>query len=146
MSLNLECFNHYPSPIAFEQNKFIPQLKKANKYLSENCLILKGAPLFSLEMIEFNLVSDDTIADIHEKFMDDPTPTDVITFQHGEVFVSYDTAQKEAKARNICIKEELFRYHIHGLLHLAGYEDLKIEDFEKMTALQEIIVKSLHKA
>ena len=145
MNLKLECYNHYPAPIAFEQNMFISHLKKVIKYLEKNLLILNKAPLFSLDSIEFNLVSDKTIADLHDKFMDDPTPTDVITFHHGEVFVSYDTAKKEALERSISIEEELFRYYVHGLLHLAGYEDKDKEDFERMTALQETIVTGFHR-
>ena len=63
------------------------------------CLASRGpgdAPLGELGEIEVSLVSDEDIARVHGEFMDDPTPTDVITFQHGEILVSLDTARREA--------------------------------------------------
>ncbi|MEN8734833.1 MAG: rRNA maturation RNase YbeY, partial [Lentimonas sp.] len=48
-------------------------------------------------------VSDETIAQVHADFMDDPTPTDVITFpanaemeSAGEIIVSVEHAQSRA--------------------------------------------------
>ncbi len=143
MNLSIACYNHYQQPIAFEQVTLIPYLKRALQILSQRQLFLSEGVLHTLEEVEYNLVDDQTIADIHAKFMNDPTPTDVITFHHGEVFVSYDTAQREASDRNIPLQEELLRYHIHGLLHLAGYEDQTSEEFEHMTTLQESLITEL---
>ncbi len=138
--MNLDCYNHYPAPIDYEPNAMQKRLKKVYKHLTAADLVLPGAHLFSLEAMEYNLVDDATIADLHATYMNDPTPTDVITFHHGEVFVSFDTAQREAKVRGIRLAEELFRYHVHGLLHLAGYDDLNQEDYDLMHKVQEEIV------
>ena len=79
-------------------------------------------------------VSDPALAKLHEKFFDDPSITDVITFEGepafgvaGEVCVSVDTAQRYAAENGRGFSEELSLYVIHGWLHLAGYDDLKPE-------------------
>ena len=63
------------------------------------CLAAATSPaseLHALEEIEINLVDDATITRVHGEFLNDPTPTDVITFPHGEIFISLDTAQRQA--------------------------------------------------
>ena len=58
--------------------------------------------------------------------------TDVITFDHGsskthlhgECFICVADALKQATEFNTTWPEELGRYVIHGLLHLAGYDDV----------------------
>lgn len=81
------------------------------------------APLLSLEMVEISIVDDPTIAQMHVDFMDIPGATDVITFHHGEIIVSVDTAMGLAESYQHSWQRELFLYMIHGLLHLAGHED-----------------------
>ena len=87
--------------------------------------------LSELEMIEISIVDDDTIAAVHEEFLDDPTATDAITFPYGEVLVSCDTAASYAAAHDLPREQELFRYMVHGLTHLHGYLDYEPADREK---------------
>lgn len=82
------------------------------------------APLASLEEIEVSLISDPAIADIHAQFLDDPTPTDVITFHHGEILISLDTAARQGLENAHPYEREVALYLIHGLLHLAGWNDV----------------------
>lgn len=96
--------------------------------------------LSELEMIEISIVDDDTIAAVHEEFLDDPTATDAITFPYGEVLVSCDTAARYAAEHGIEPEEELFRYMVHGLTHLHGYLDYEPEDREALFAVQEPLV------
>ncbi len=96
--------------------------------------------LSELTNIELNLVDDDTITDVHAEFLDDPTPTDVITFHHGEIFVSLDTAHRYADENGISQREELFRYLVHGLVHLHGYLDDTRERRDALFAIQEPLV------
>lgn len=138
--MNLDCYNHYPAPIEYEPNSMRKALKLVLKHLREKDLILPEAHLHKIQEIEFNLVDDSTIIELHRDYMDDPTPTDVITFHHGEVFVSYDTALQESAERKILLAQELYRYHVHGLLHLAGYDDLTTIDHTTMHKLQEELI------
>lgn len=93
--------------------------------------------LADLEEIEISLIDDETIAHVHGEFLDDPTPTDVITFHHGEILVSADTAAREASARGLPFQRELLLYVIHGLLHLHGHTDAEAAPRAFMHTIQE---------
>jgi len=99
-----------------------------------------GSPLRALEEIEITLVSDAVIADVHAEFMQIDEPTDVITFDHGEILVSTDTAAVQAVENQNSLEKETATYIVHGLLHLAGYADKAPEDFDQMAKLQQSIV------
>lgn len=95
-----------------------------------------------LENVEISLVSDRVIADIHQQFMNIPTPTDVITFNHGEILISAETAKANAAIYGKPLEEELGRYVVHGLLHLNGFEDQAPAQSKQMHRVQERIVKA----
>ena len=135
----------------------------ANKYkglsFSENTLKKLLASLDSLEdysigkgEFSLNFVDEAKICELHEKFMNDPSPTDVITFKGdtemgfaGEVFVSIDQALKVHKLYNHTFKEELTLYIVHGWLHLVGYDDIKLEDRLKMKEAEAVVMNILKK-
>lgn len=101
--------------------------------------------LGELRSIEISIVDDATIARIHGEFLGDPTPTDVITFPHGdgmgEILVSADTAESYADFHRLSREEELFRYMAHGLVHLHGYLDAAPEERARLFAVQEPLVE-----
>ncbi len=100
----------------------------------------EDAPLASLPEIEASIVSDAEIARVHADFLDDPTPTDVITFHHGEIIVSADTAAREGPAHGLAFNQELCLYVIHGLMHLAGWDDHEPAEAAEMRRLQEAVL------
>jgi len=102
-----------------------------------------NTPLSQLESIEVSIVSDAVIADVHVRFMQIEGPTDVITFEHGEILISSETAQMYAFKYGHPLETELGLYIIHGLLHLNGYDDLQKSDAAKMKKLQERVLKKL---
>lgn len=107
------------------------------------CLDARGGEdpvLPELTEVEVSLVDDATIADVHGEFMDDPTPTDVITFHHGEILVSIDTARREGPGHGNTAADETLLYIIHGLLHLNGHTDLREPDRTAMHREQEAIL------
>jgi probable rRNA maturation factor len=81
--------------------------------------------------ISLAIVDDPTIAKLHQQFLGDPDPTDVLSFLlesspemlEGEVIVSADTARACAPRYGCTAAEELLRYVVHGTLHLVGYDD-----------------------
>ena len=81
--------------------------------------------------ISIAIVDDPTIAKLHQQFLDDPEPTDVLSFVferseqslEGEVVASADTARTCAPRYRSTPEEELLLYVIHGTLHLVGYDD-----------------------
>ncbi|MBV9674640.1 MAG: rRNA maturation RNase YbeY [Verrucomicrobia bacterium] len=85
-------------------------------------------------------VSDARMSRLHSTYMHIKGPTDVLTFQHGEIFVSVDTALRQAEEHKTSLAYELRLYIAHGILHLAGFDDLTPEGFKQMQQLQNWIV------
>lgn len=79
--------------------------------------------LTALPLVNVLLVSDRRIAALHKKFMTLTGSTDVITFQHGEIFVSVDTAKRNGRRFQTSTENEIRLYIVHGLLHLLGFDD-----------------------
>ncbi|MCS7064462.1 MAG: rRNA maturation RNase YbeY [Methylacidiphilales bacterium] len=73
--------------------------------------------------VSIHLVSLQTITALHKRFLNDPTPTDVITFHHGEIFICPAVAIENAPHYNTSPIEEIALYGLHGLLHLCGFTD-----------------------
>jgi probable rRNA maturation factor len=88
------------------------------------------------EEISVAIVSDAAIAQIHEEFMGIAGATDVITFEHGEIVMSAETARDYAVRYDHTIEEELLLYTIHGLLHLNGFDDQTTAAAARMKRVQ----------
>src|SRR5437763_16860352 len=58
----------------------------------------KPTDLDKLDAILIWLISDRRRAQLHRKFMHQTGPTDVLTFQHGEIVISGETAKRHARA------------------------------------------------
>lgn len=99
--------------------------------------------LAGLDEIEVSLLDDDTIADIHLQFMGIPGATDVITFDHGEIHISVETARLQAREFGSDFTKELMLYIVHGLLHLAGFKDDTDEGSARMDELQQSILSAV---
>ena len=114
--------------------------KKAHTFCLQESKI--GSPLRSLQSLEVSILNDKQIALVHEEFMNDSTPTDVITFDYGEILVSAETALAQSKALKVSLEDEILLYIIHGMLHLGGYLDKDEADFNEMKIIQERILNS----
>ena len=104
-----------------------------------------GGVLSDLEEVEISIVSDEVIAQVHVDFMDIPGATDVITFAHGEIVISAETAQEYGAEFGNSFEKELMLYMIHGLLHLAGHEDADPEERRVMEEIQTRILEQVWK-
>lgn len=89
------------------------------------------------------LVTDETIAELHERFLDKPGPTDVLSFPPGEIVVSGDTARREATRRGGDPVHELMLYVVHGALHLAGHDDRTPRQAKEMRAAERRVLDQL---
>lgn len=100
----------------------------------------KGGVLAELPQVDVILVSDARIAALHQQFMNIAGPTDVITFHHGEIFVSVETAKANARRFRTTSDAEIRLYIAHGLLHLQGFSDKTAAAARTMAKTQERIV------
>ena len=98
--------------------------------------------LMKLHEIFILLVSDRRISSLHREFLGKTGPTDVLTFQHGEILISVERAQDHARQFGNSLNEELKLYIVHGLLHLHGFDDRQKSDARKMEVLQQRILQS----
>jgi probable rRNA maturation factor len=96
-----------------------------------------------LAEIEVSFLTDEAITRVHGEFLGDATPTDVITFAHGEILISTETALRQAADHGLTPLRETMLYLIHGLLHLNGHEDTSGEGFATMRRLQEKILNQV---
>jgi len=96
--------------------------------------------LTGLAAVNVILVSDRRMAELHRRFLDLPGTTDVITFLHGEIFISTQTAGTNAARFGKSFDYEMRLYIAHGLLHLHGFDDKKPAAAAKMKRAQEKLV------
>jgi probable rRNA maturation factor len=96
--------------------------------------------LQKLQEVLVLIVSDQRIAFLHRQFMHEAGPTDVLTFQHGEIFISVETARRNARRFGKRLDYELCLYIVHGLLHLHGFDDRDQASARKMRVVQQRIV------
>lgn len=98
------------------------------------------------------LVDDRGIAGLHERWLGIPGPTDVITFDlsdaarpgvlHGDIAVSAETARRVARELGWQPRHELAYYIVHGILHLAGYDDHDSADRRAMRARERVLMQA----
>jgi probable rRNA maturation factor len=100
----------------------------------------KKTDLVQLPEISVLIVSDLRIASLHRKFMNESGPTDVMTFQHGEIFISAETALRNARRFGNALARELRLYVVHSLLHLHGFDDRDETSARKMQIVQRRIL------
>lgn len=98
--------------------------------------------LLQLAEVEVAIVSDRVIARVHRDFMGILGATDVITFAHGEIVISAQTAERNAPEYGHPTAHELALYTIHGLLHLNGYEDATPRAAARMHRTQDRILRA----
>ena len=99
-----------------------------------------------LSEIEIVLVDRATMARVHGSFLGDPTETDVITFPYGEILVCPAVAREQAPGYGLQVGQEVLLYALHGLLHLAGYDDTTPEAAKVMARAQEKLLKQVQKS
>jgi probable rRNA maturation factor len=95
-----------------------------------------GAEIASVPAISVLIASDRRMAALHKEFCGLAGPTDVLTFQHGEIVISAETAARQARIFHSDLMAEIQLYLLHGLLHLAGFSDVTAQQRQRMQRLQ----------
>jgi probable rRNA maturation factor len=103
----------------------------------------RSSPMESLRVISVLVVSDRRMAELHKQFCGISGATDVLTFHHGEIVISAHTALRQARVFGNSLRSEIQLYLLHGLLHLAGFNDNDPGERKKMHQLQEKLLATL---
>lgn len=122
--------------------------------------------VFSHLGLEGNYFTDVTIVDnkeihkINREYRSVDRPTDVISFAFlddkneiqpkdgspislGEIIISFEKAEEQAKEYGHSLIREMSFLFVHGMLHLLGYDHMKKEDEVVMFKLQDEILGGL---
>ena len=120
---------------------------------------------FALEAMQVNpavelaitAVGLDAMTELHERWMDEPGPTDVMAFPMdslaedtrrpdapelgpallGDVVLCPAFAKDQARTAGHTLADELHLLTVHGVLHLLGYDHLEPADEREMFGLQD---------
>ena len=99
------------------------------------------------------MVGTDVMTELHVQWMDEPGPTDVLSFPMdelrpgregdvtpagllGDVVLCPEVAAQQAKVAGHSTIEEMLLLTTHGILHLLGYDHAEPEEEKEMFALQ----------
>lgn len=89
--------------------------------------------------VSFIFCDDIKILEINKQFLNHDYYTDVITFDYtegdvigGDIFISLETVESNAKEFLTTFDNELKRVMIHGILHLCGQNDKTPEEKQEM--------------
>ncbi len=96
-------------------------------------------------------VDDARLAAMHDEFLGDPEPTDVLAFDlgeecggpAGELYVSVERARAVARERGVSAARELALYVVHGALHLCGHDDGEPAGRARMRAAEREVLSAL---
>ena len=110
-------------------------------------------PLAELSML---IVDTESMAELHERWMDLPGPTDVMAFPMdemdgarrpdavdpgptllGDVVLCPAFARDQARKAGHSLMDELHLLTVHGVLHLLGYDHGEPDEEREMFALQQ---------
>jgi len=100
-------------------------------------------------------VSDERIRSYNRDYRFIDSPTDVLSFaaregegpacgnELGDIFISVETAQRQAEEYGVSFESETERLLVHGVLHLIGHDHMQPEDARKMKALEKKLLKQI---
>lgn len=102
--------------------------KRGIRQWINDAIIAEG---YQLDELSFIFCSDEYLLAINQQYLNHDTYTDVITFDNseelktitGDIFISIQRIQENAKTFKSSTFKELCRVMIHGTLHLLGYPD-----------------------
>lgn len=80
--------------------------------------------------INYIFCDDEYLHNINMQYLNHDTLTDIISFDYcigdlisGDIFISIERVQDNAKDYEVSFNEELLRVLAHGVLHYCGYKD-----------------------
>lgn len=89
--------------------------------------------------LNYIFCDDDYMLKLNVEFLEHNTLTDIISFDYtmgklisGDIFISVERVQENAKIFNQTFDNELNRVIIHGVLHYMGFNDKTMKDKEIM--------------
>jgi len=130
------------SKLNLEINNLTPD-KIDKRFLKEFAERILKFVKIKIPEISLVLVCDARMKSLNKKYRKRNKVTDVLAFDYGEIIICLPQARRQAKELGHSLKDELKILLIHGILHLAGFNDETKASYKKMMATQEKIFKSI---
>jgi len=99
---------------------------------------------FNLGEITYIFCDDKYLLEKNIKYLKHNTLTDIISFDYtvgdtlsGDIFISIERVEENAKDFNIPFIDELHRVMVHGVLHYCGYKDKLIAEKDEMRSKED---------
>lgn len=119
---------------------------------------LKLHPAIDLGII---FVDEEPMAELHVKWMDEPGPTDVLSFPMdelrpgsdllpspegvlGDIVLCPQVAIRQADTAGHPMMNEVLLLVTHGMLHLVGFDHAEPEEEQEMFGLQRELLEKFH--
>ena len=104
----------------------------------------------SLEVV-YSFMSDEELLKLNKEHLDHDTYTDIITYdfrseglEEANLCISYERVVANALIFEVSNTDELCRVCVHGLLHLAGYDDKDEVSKSEMRNQEQLALKRFH--
>ena len=119
--------------------------------------VLDQLRVHPLAELTITLLAEDTMAALHEKWMDLPGPTDVMSFPMdelrptaegqepvpgllGDVILCPPVARRQAVEGGHSVEDEMLLLTTHGILHLLGFDHAEPAEEREMFDLQRTLL------
>lgn len=104
----------------------------------------------SLEVV-YSFMSDEELLELNIEHLDHDTYTDIITYdlrpeglEEANLCISYERVIVNAATFKVSNTDELCRVCVHGLLHLAGYDDKDEISKAEMRNQEQLALNRFH--
>lgn len=108
-------------------------------------------------------VDENAMEQLHIQWMDEPGPTDVLSFPMdelrpgseteptppgllGDIVICPTVAQRQAQAAGHDLLSEILLLTTHGVLHLLGFDHADPDEEKEMFGIQKSILESFHES
>lgn len=121
--------------------------------------VLEAMRVHPLAELSVVLVGEGPMTDLHVQWMDEPGPTDVLSFPMdelrpggpgrtsepgvlGDVIICPQVAERQGRTAGHGTRAEIDLLCTHGILHLLGFDHAEAEEHREMFGLQAEILRS----
>ena len=101
--------------------------------------------------INYIFCDDEYLHNINMQYLNHDTLTDIISFDYcigdlisGDIFISVERVQDNAKDYEVSFNEELLRVLAHGVLHYCGYKDKTEQEALVMRTKEQEKINMFH--
>lgn len=121
------------------------QIPVKNSVLENFIHLIEKKESVSFHLVELVYTDEEGIVKINQEYLGRDYVTDIITFSYEEIttngiegtlYCCAPRIDEQSREVNSDTEQEFYRIFIHGLLHLAGYDDSTSEEKEAMTTLE----------